>query len=158
MSDFNKGDGRSPTVGDRVIVQEEPHKGQHGKVTAHVTGDFALQKQYQVKLDNGTTLQLSGNCLQDESLTLNEKDEIANISEQFKKLDSTIPRNIQQELRTHLRYLEESLKPKNKSKFDQQYHYISTELTIGSENGTVTKEVSENIMLSLEKLKYLLGK
>ncbi|MBD2677025.1 MULTISPECIES: hypothetical protein [Nostoc] len=66
--------------GDRVIVTEKGElHNQHGKIIAHVSDYFDVQKQYQVQLDNGRNVKISGRFLTDESSVLDENAEIKNL-------------------------------------------------------------------------------
>ncbi|MDZ8109321.1 MAG: hypothetical protein RM338_27345 [Nostoc sp. DedQUE12a] len=142
--------------GDRVIVTEKGElHNQHGKIIARVTGDFDTQKQYQVQLDNGRNVKISGRFLTDESSVLDENAEIKNLLE---LITSRLPINKVEELEINLKHLRECLKSKNKSRFDQQYNYILEELKIAVENKFITEESKKPINISLDKLKYWLKK
>ncbi len=141
--------------GDRVVVTEGEFQYQHGRVIAHVTGDLDLQKQYQVLLDIGRNVQISGRILRDESSSLDEKTEVKNLLE---LITSRLPKNKVEELVNNLRQLSESLKSKNKSIFDQQHNYILQELQRAVKDRTITEESIKPIITSFEKLKYWLKK
>ncbi|MFN6563239.1 MAG: hypothetical protein RMY28_026080 [Nostoc sp. ChiSLP01] len=140
--------------GDRVVLTEKAELyNQHGKVIAHVTGNFDTQKQYEVQLDNGRNVKVSGGFLIDESSVLDENAEIKNLIE---LITSQLPKNKVEELEINFKYLRECLKSKNKSRFDQQYNYILEELKIADENKFITEESRKPITISLDKLKYWL--
>ncbi|WP_414570117.1 hypothetical protein [Nostoc sp. CCY 9925] len=142
--------------GDRVVVTEKGENcNRHGKVIAHVTGDFNFQQQYQIQLDDGIQVKISGRFLTDESSSLDEKTEIKNL---LKLITSRLPKNKIEELDINLKHLIESLKSKNKSIFDQQYNYISQELQRAVKHKTITEESIKPINTSFEKLKYWLKK
>ncbi|MFN6496780.1 MAG: hypothetical protein RMX65_007190 [Nostoc sp. DedQUE01] len=142
--------------GDRVVVTEKGENcNRHGKVIAYVTGDFNFQQQYQIQLDDGIQVKISGRFLTDESSSLDEKTEIKNL---LKLITSRLPKNKIEELDINLKHLIESLKYKNKSIFDQQYNYISQELQRAVKHKTITEESINPINTSFEKLKYWLKK
>jgi len=140
--------------GDRVVLTEKAElPNEHGKVIARVTGNFDTQKQYEVQLDNGRYVKISGGFLIDESSLLDENVEIKNFIE---LITSRLPKNKVEELEINLKHLRECLKSKNKSRFEQQYNYILEELKIAVENKFITEESRKPITFSLEKLKYWL--
>lgn len=142
--------------GDRVVLTEKaeiPNK--HGKVIARVTGNFDTQKQYEVQLDNGRNVKISGRFLTDESSVLDENVEIKNLIE---LITSRLPKNKVEELEINLRHLRECLNSKNKLRFEQQYNYILEDLKIAVENKFITEESRKPINISLDKLKYWLKK
>ncbi len=141
--------------GDRVVVVEGEFQPHHGKVIDDVTGDFNGQRQYQVQLDDNGNEQISGMFLRDESLILDENDEIKNLLE---LITSPLPKNKVEELGNNLKQLSESLKSKNKSIFDQQHSYILQELQRAVKDKTITEESIKPITTSFEKLKYWLKK
>lgn len=150
MTDFNKG--------DRVVIVDGDFKGQHGTVIDNKTGFANLQTQSEVKLDNGNSAKIPDRHLKHESSVLSVDAEITNLSNQIERVASQLPGNIREELRTHLGYLRESLRSKDKSRFYQQSSYISSELIIGVQNGSIKEESKKNIINSLKKLENWLVK
>ncbi|MBD2511333.1 hypothetical protein H6G91_29500 [Nostoc muscorum FACHB-395] len=150
MTDFNKG--------DRVVIVDGDFKGQSGTVIDNPTRFTDFQTQSEVKLDKGNSVKVPDRHLNHESSVLNVDAEITNLSNQIERVASQLPGKIREELGTHFGYLRESLRSKDESRFYQQSSYISSELIIGVQNGSIKEESKENIINSLKKLENWLVK
>ena len=150
MTDFQKG--------DRVVIVNGDFEGQCGKVINDKTRVENLQKQSEVELDNGGSTVIPNRHLNDESSVLSVDAEKTNLSNYIERVVPGLPRNIQEELRTHSGYLKESLGTKDKLRFGQQFDYILSELTIGVQTKSIEEKSKKNIITSLEKLKHWLVK
>jgi len=149
MTDFKKG--------DRVIIVNGNFEGQHGKVINNETG-FNMRTQSKVELDNGGSETIPDSYLTPETLIVSVDDEIKNLGTEIERVASGLVRNIGEELRTHWGYLKESLGTKDELRFDQQFSYISSELTIGVQTKSVEEKLKRNIITSLKRLEHWLVK
>jgi len=139
---------------NRVVVNGGEYRGQHGKVLDDITG-WNLQRHYQIKLDGGITVNLTGSSLELENLTQNEvNDEVVNLKNQVSQIASKLPEKMGTELPNHLGYLHDALISGNQSRFSTEYSYITGELVRAVEGKYVTQQWCETIKIGLEKLKH----
>lgn len=139
---------------NRVVVTDGEYRGQHGKILDDITG-WNLQRHYQIKLDEGMTVEITDPSLQLENLTQNEVNaEVANLKYQINEVASQLPDHMGKQLPNHLEYLQDALISKNQSRFSNEYIYITRELARAVEGKYVTQQWCETIKIGLEKLKH----
>ncbi|MEH1967640.1 hypothetical protein [Nostoc sp.] len=139
----------------RVVVKDGTYRDQHGKVTKDITGILDLQKRYEIKLDEGITVELTGSSLQLENLTQNQiNHEVVNLKNQVSQIASKLPEKMGTELPNHLGYLHDALISRNQSRFSTEYSYITGELARAFEGKYVTQQWYETTKIGLEKLKH----
>jgi hypothetical protein len=138
--------------GDRIVVQQDEYKDQHGKIVKEiVSGGW---NEYEVKLDNGVNDKFRGFHIKHEDLNSNEISAlIKNIKEEIEHT-SRLEQEMKTELPTHIGYVEDALTSNNKSRAEIEYTYVKSNLERLSKEENSLQDWMESIRIDFDKIDW----